>query len=111
LPPKLRTKCTAYLCGVEKCDAELWRQLVLRKIGPQFPQSPEGRLMLAVVGQAIRDLHGRGRGCELRARRQRESAARYLGGEMPHAEACGVSSHWVRKIMRDVELGLVDRAA
>ena len=61
---------------------------VMAKIAHQFPKNKEGRLHLAIIAQAAKDLthhlHG-------------DSAAEYLSGYIPHAEICGVDSNWIHK--------------
>ena len=73
---------------------------------PQFPSSPEGQLMAAIVMQAIRDAfsdefdfkHDHTRAEHERAK---VSGLRYLVGDMPHAVICGVDPSWIlRKLFK-----------
>jgi hypothetical protein len=73
-------------------------------VRPQFPASPEGQLMAAIVMQAVRDAF-----CEdfdfkqehARAEHERNkiSGLRYLVGDMPHATICGVDPDWIRLLL------------
>lgn len=63
----------------------------------QFPGTPEGRVCLAIVGQAIRDLDANYEG-------DRISARRYLRGPMIHADLCGVSANWIRRMLIKAEI-------
>lgn len=85
---------------VEKTTREtfdLMRALV-KKIGCQFPDTPEGRLMLSVINIALSDLITNRGGTEVE--RYRADARRYLSGEMWHALVCGVDPEWVRLQLR-----------
>tara|TARA_R110000822_G_scaffold10325_5_gene39174 strand:+ start:781 stop:1068 length:288 start_codon:yes stop_codon:yes gene_type:complete len=62
----------------------------------QFPQIPEGLLMSAVIEQAVADLKAAGDD----AYELRKEAAEYLSGYMEPAEMCGVSSDWIRMLVR-----------
>lgn len=79
------------------------RRIVLatKKIAPQFPNTLEGRLMLAVLVQALRDAYD--------ARAQvwhKRQALRYLMGTIHCCEICAVDSDWVRMMIRRVGLPL-----
>jgi hypothetical protein len=63
---------------------------VNRVVGYQFPRTPEGQLMGAVVAQALLDL--------LDERLAAEAAA-FLRSDMPQAELAGVSPCWIRKMI------------
>lgn len=67
---------------------------LVKKIGCQFPDTAEGRLMLAVINVALSDLITNRRGTEME--RYRENAKRYLSGEMWHALVAGVDPEWIR---------------
>lgn len=68
-------------------------RLVAAKIQPQFPATPEGQLMFAVVRQALVDALGA---------EHDPTATHYLLGSIPHAALCGVDSDWIRSVMRAV---------
>jgi hypothetical protein len=76
---------------------DLMRALV-NKIGCQFPDTPEGRLMLSVINIALSDLITNRRGTEVE--RYRVDARRYLSGEMWHALVSGVDPEWIRLQLR-----------
>ena len=65
---------------------------VASKIGHQFPATPEGKLMHAVVKQAIADLFD----VSDQSVFVRRKAADYLLGDIYSAEICGVDSSWIR---------------
>lgn len=67
---------------------------LINKIRCQFPDTPEARLMLAVINIALVDLISNRRGTEIE--RNRDNAARYLSGEMWHALVAGVDPEWIR---------------
>lgn len=67
---------------------------IVRKIGYQFPNCPEGRLMLGIVAVALNDLITNRQGGEHEVYRER--AARYLQGDMWHALVAGVDPEWIR---------------
>lgn len=62
------------------------------KIGKQFPTSPDGKLMFAIVANAILDLLEKS---------ERNEAIRYLRGDMWHANKCGVEPDWIRKVLTE----------
>ena len=64
----------------------------------QFPESPEGQLMAAVVCCAVMDLH-RPTSVWSPHKFHVDSAREYLSGEMWHAEICGVDSDWIRSVL------------
>lgn len=72
-------------------------RLVIEKIAYQFPDTPEGRLMLAVVGQAICDLVTQAKGSDIALAKRR--AAAYLCGEIWHAQAAGVDPDFIRRVI------------
>jgi len=61
--------------------------VVARKLSYQFPDCREGRLMAAVLTQAILDLFDE---------REMNSAINHLKGRIWEAEVCGVSADWIR---------------
>lgn len=67
---------------------------LVKKIGCQFPDTAEGRLMLAVINIALTDLITNRRGPEME--RYRDNAKRYLSGDMWHALVAGVDPEWIR---------------
>ena len=81
--------------------------VAVRKIKPQFPVSPEGKLFFKIVEAAIKDAFPNS------DKKMRcgdivniDCARLYLHGNLPHAEACGVSSAWIRLVLRKVGLQL-----
>lgn len=81
-------------------------KVVAKKIGYQFPDTPEGKLMFAILDLAIRDF-------AMTVRRNRVdhdeaikiSAYRYLKGDMEHCQRVGIDPAWVRRVIN--ESGLV----
>lgn len=68
--------------------------LVSKKIEPQFPDTPCGRLAHAIITQALKDTILPGV-----ASRDIASARHYLTRKsIPHAELAGVDSHWIRSV-------------
>ena len=67
--------------------------LFRRKVSPQFPNTPDGRLMFVVVAQAVSDLQNS---------QNRYDANKYLQGRMIHAEVCGVDPQWIRNVLRSI---------
>lgn len=89
--------------------------LLIRKINFSFglgrsgAGDPHKALMAAIVLQSIEDLYRplpkpnkQATGpCPIKAAQEyKASAFRYLLGNMPHAQACGVSPQYIRRIMR-----------
>ena len=72
------------------------KALATKKIGYQFPKTPEGKLMWAVVRQAIEDLY--------RPQSECTTALLYLKGPMWHAQSCGVDPDWIRLILRKMKI-------
>lgn len=64
---------------------------VARKIGYQFPGSPGGKLMFAIVRQSIIDLNSKS---------YHNGAAHFLAGEMSPALLCGVDPEWIRLVLK-----------
>lgn len=87
-PPKAQT-----LQKTSRETFELMRALV-NKISCQFPDTPEGRLMCAVINIALSDLITNRRGHDVDI--NRNNAKRYLNGDMWHALVCGVDPDWIR---------------
>ncbi len=75
-------------------------KLVIKKIKPQFPDTPEGNLMFAVVSQAIRDVASPTSTITIS---DQSSALRYLDSDMPHAAICGVQASWIRSIIKKID--------
>ena len=69
-------------------------RMVMRKIAPEFPLCPEGRLMFAIVECAMRE-YANGNG----------QCRHYLAGSIPHAAICGLDPDWIRHVMN--KCGLV----
>lgn len=59
----------------------------MRRIGAQFPDYPEAKLMLGIINQAANDLLDK---------TYKDEAERYLRNAV-HAEVCGVTPIWVRE--------------
>ena len=64
--------------------------LALRTIKYQFPSTPEGNLMFSIISQAVHDL---------KDNKYKKSSLRFLSGEMPQAELCGVESKWITNVL------------
>jgi len=64
---------------------------IYERLSPRF-DTPEGKLILAVIMRAISDL---------KLRNQKVSARRYLRGEMWPAELLDVNPDWVRRVIRE----------
>ena len=73
----------------------------IRKIEFQVLDSPEARLMFAIVSCAISDLTRFG---TREAATNRRSAAAFLKNDMPYADLCGLNSGWIRKVIADAGL-------
>ena len=80
----------------------------LRRIGYQFPRCPHGRMMFAIVSEAVR-----GSQSKIPDVRRRERS--YLSGYIYHAEVAGVDSQWIRETLQKAEnhgkLGIYKRDA
>lgn len=87
-PPKTQT-----MSKTSRETFDLMHALV-SKISCQFPNTAEGRLMLAVINVALSDLITNRRGPEME--RYRDNAKRYLRGDMWHALVAGVDPDWIR---------------
>lgn len=73
--------------------------IVIAKIRTQIPDNPHCNLMFAVIKQAFRDLT---------SKRDRYDAARYLRGDIPHAQACGINAAWIHRLMKAVKIDLTN---
>lgn len=63
------------------------------KISYQFPDTPDGRLMLGILNRAALDLLDEGHARE---------AERYIRNA-PHAELCGVDPMWINEVFQRLE--------
>ena len=92
---------------------------VIARVQPQFPETPEAKLMYAIFEQALKDLVYRHlviRGsvsamdCKRRENARRlhnqNTAQQYVKSDMPHAEICDVDSDWIRRVMREERLDI-----
>lgn len=70
---------------------------VARKVGYQFPATPEGNLMRSVFHLSVTDLF---------LRNQRGSACWHLQGRIFEAEICGIDSDWIRKLFREAGVSI-----
>jgi len=73
-------------------DNNLRKRAAMRKISYQFPETPEGKLMCAIVSNAIIDLGSADKAIRL-------PAIRYLNATIYHAEICEVDSVWIREVL------------
>ena len=86
------------MSGTNEVNINLTVNAACKKIRHQFPKSPEGMLMFAVIATAIRDASGKtGIGSK--------QAISFLSGDMPQAELCGVNSEWITEIL--IKMGLL----
>jgi len=68
--------------------------IAIQKIGSQFPPTPEGRLLAAVLTHTVRDL------ASPSAPKIEKKAARFcLLGKIWFCEVAGVDSDWVREVL------------
>lgn len=86
---------TKYLTDKQKVN------LVAKRIKPQFPECGEGLLCFSIVEQALKDLVDKSAPAK-----DVSGAARYLSGEIAHAEICGVDSEWIQDTMKKIGLEL-----
>lgn len=70
-------------------------RLALRKIGFQFPECPEGKLMRAIVALSVLDMFS-----TAVDEGERGRAVRYVRGDLRHAERAGVDAGWIRDVLR-----------
>lgn len=81
-------------------------KLISKKIKPQFVDSADGRLMHAIVEQALLDasrvIIPDPRGKHKKMEGEKISAMYYLSHHMVHAEMAGVDSEWIRSIIRKI---------
>jgi len=80
--------------------------LVARKIKTQFNSSAEGILMYSVVERTIKDLTKKISPKDKVGLIDKQSAARYLSGHMPHCELAWVDSEWDHRLMAKIGLNL-----
>lgn len=73
--------------------------LIITKIKPVFPQTPEGMLMLAIVENALRD------SINFKAPHV-EEARRFLSQDIPHVDICDVDSSYILRVI--TEIGIWD---
>ena len=74
-------------------------RMLVAKIKPQFPvDTPEGKLMFAIIERAILDANGK--------HEHREEAKRYLRGPIPYAVACGVDPEWIRFMAKKIHFSI-----
>lgn len=74
---------------------------VARKVGHQFPRTPEGALFHGIFRQALLDLF---------TPAHRYSACRHLQGRIYEAELCGIDSDWIRLQLKRAGISLEDHA-
>lgn len=86
--------------------------VALKVIRTQFPETPEGALMFAVIAKAVEDAIAEPgvRGADrdrhtFHARRL--DAVEYLTGNLPHAQAVGVDHRWIQRIFKRYQLDFV----
>lgn len=88
----------------------LLMRALMNKIRCQFPDTPEGRLMLAVINCALSDLLSNRTGLEVE--RNRRNAAHYLAGNIWHAYISGIDAEWIHLQLRRAGVVLsAERAA
>jgi len=73
-------------------------RMVLHKLSPLTPQDACGRLIWAVVEQAVRDLAWNAVVAD--------EAKRYLRGPLWHASLVGIDPEYVRRVIRQVGIEL-----
>ena len=73
---------------------------VARKVGHQFPPTPEGKLFLNILRQAMLDLF---------LPDHRYSACKHLRGWIYEAEICGVNSDWIRLQLKRAGISLEEQ--
>lgn len=72
---------------------------VATKVGFQFPDTAEGRLMRSVFVTSVNDLF---------LKDHRRSACQHLQGRIFEAEVCGIDADWIRKQLRDAGVTIED---
>lgn len=81
---------------MSKHSQALRARAAARKIEQQFPETPEAKLMFAVIYRALSDAYiRRGKGHVAEARRF------LFRNPIVHAELCGVDTEWIHKVLRD----------
>jgi hypothetical protein len=78
------------------------REFACEKIAQQFMRTSEGKLMCAIVRQAIMDAGGGGGVPEM----DKISAIEYLHSDMPHASLAGVDADWIRRVLAEHGVGV-----
>lgn len=78
-------------------------KLIAIKIRPEFGNSQEGKLMFAVVNQAIIDFTSESKDMK---KIDKDSARNYLLGNMPHAFLCSVDPSYIRRVIKKVGIEL-----
>jgi hypothetical protein len=76
---------------------------VCQKIRYQMPDTEEGDVMFLVLRQAVKDLYSK-------RKTVRAAAVKYLDGRIDAAEVCGVESEWVRRVLREGGIDLLERS-
>tara|TARA_R110000772_G_scaffold58539_1_gene132494 strand:+ start:21415 stop:21711 length:297 start_codon:yes stop_codon:yes gene_type:complete len=74
---------------------------IAKKVGHQFPNTPEGKLMRSIFHLSVVDLF---------VNSQRRSACRHLQGRIFEAEICGIDSDWIRHLFRTAGVSIEERA-
>lgn len=90
---------------LEKVDPSILQQrpaalAVARKVGYQFPITPEAALYRAVFQQSVVDLF---------LRSFRRGACLHLQGSIYEAEICGIDSEWIRYQFEQAGVSLDER--
>ncbi len=83
--------------------------VALKVIRTQFPETPEGALMFAVIAQAVEDATAKpqpkAQNHEQRNFQVRRlDAVEYLTGNLLHAQAAGVDPRWIQRIFKRYQL-------
>lgn len=83
--------------------------VALKVIRTQFPETPEGALMFAVIAQAVEDATAKPQpNAQNHDRRnfqaRRLDAVEYLTGNIPHAHVAGVNPRWIHRIFKRYQL-------
>lgn len=73
--------------------------VVKKAVKNQSSKKAEANLLLSVFEQALDDAFANNV-----SKTDRDTAFRYLDGDMIHLEICGIESGWVKRIMKEVGL-------
>lgn len=84
--------------AVEELGIKAKVRLVLHKLSPMTPEDASGKLIWAVVEQAVRDLAWNADVAD--------EAKKYLCGPMWHASLVGIDPDYVRRVIRQVGIEL-----